>query len=457
MIRFKNIAALKTLLQYKSFVFGLILLFFFVGLSIYASITWPYNEAIAKWNNPKAWEDYPKNARPAWITLFTGRRELESSVIIKEIVRSGDTFTYTLSYDYDEFPSSIEYFYRVDSSSRVYVHIEWIKPNGLNIVIDRGYRGIGEYSNIVDIKPIPPSYVNEYVKEVNRLYNVSLSAQELHPLRIFFMNELNYVKSTEYRVLKGNYTLRISISSADPNAIVRFKFIIKGTTYGLAGTDYRGRDLFMGIAWGAPIAIAFGLTASVVTSLLQLTIAAVSAWFRSIVDNVVQRTNEVFMVLPFLPTIIMLWMLYGLNLWILLPIIIVFYTWGGGLKTTRAMFLQVREMPYIEAALAYGASNWRIVFRYMVPRVLPVIIPGIVLAIPDFVFLEAALALLGIADPLAITWGKILQEAEDNAALFHGLYHWILAPSIMLFLLAIAFASIGFTLDRVFNPRLRQV
>jgi peptide/nickel transport system permease protein len=121
------------------------------------------------------------------------------------------------------------------------------------------------------------------------------------------------------------------------------------------------------------------------------------------------------------------------------------------------MFFQIKEMGYIEAARAYGASNARIIFRYMVPRVISVLIPSIVTAIPGFVFLEAALAILGIVDPRLITWGKVLQEAYAAAALQGGYYHWILAPAISLFLLSIAFASIGFTLDKIFNPRLREL
>ncbi|MEM2454020.1 MAG: ABC transporter permease subunit, partial [Ignisphaera sp.] len=175
------------------------------------------------------------------------------------------------------------------------------------------------------------------------------------------------------------------------------------------------------------------------------------------VDMVIQRVNEIFMVLPFLPIVAMIALFYRLTIWSLLAVVVALGIWGGGLKTFRAMFLQIKEMLYIEAARAYGAGSMRIIIRYMLPRALPVIIPTIVIATPSYVFLEAALALLGLSDPTSITWGKVLEEAYAGAAMYRGYYHWILFPSVMLVLISIAFASIGFTLDRIFNPRLKEM
>jgi peptide/nickel transport system permease protein len=71
------------------------------------------------------------------------------------------------------------------------------------------------------------------------------------------------------------------------------------------------------------------------------------------------------------------------------------------------------------------------------------------------VFLEASLAVLGIGDPILPTWGKVIDDARANGALFQGLYYWVLQPSILLMLTGLGFAMVGFALDRIFNPRLR--
>ena len=139
----------------------------------------------------------------------------------------------------------------------------------------------------------------------------------------------------------------------------------------------------------------------------------------------------------------------------MLGVVIALSIFTGAIKTYRAMFIQVRESAYIEAAQAYGASNSRLIFSYLVPRIIPMIIPALVVAIPGFVFLEAALAVLGLGDPILPTWGKIISEARSNGALYQGLYYWVLEPSLLLMITGLSFSLLGFSLDRVFNPRLR--
>ena len=93
--------------------------------------------------------------------------------------------------------------------------------------------------------------------------------------------------------------------------------------------------------------------------------------------------------------------------------------------------------------------------NYLTPRLIPLLIPGLVAAIPGYVFLEAGLAVLGLGDPVLPTWGKLINDAQANGALYKGLYYWVLEPAALLMLAGLAFAFLGFSLDRIFNPRLR--
>ena len=112
---------------------------------------------------------------------------------------------------------------------------------------------------------------------------------------------------------------------------------------------------------------------------------------------------------------------------------------------------------YKRQARAYGAGDLRIIFRYLVPRIIPLLIPQLVILIPFFVFIETSLAVLGLGDPTLPTWGKIMNEAYYGGALYQGHYYWVLEPALLLMLTGFAFALVGFSLDRVFNPRLRGV
>jgi peptide/nickel transport system permease protein len=162
-------------------------------------------------------------------------------------------------------------------------------------------------------------------------------------------------------------------------------------------------------------------------------------------------------VLPFLPILIMIGTFYPKwkTIWGILAVTIALSIFTGCIKAYRAMFIQIKESTYIEAARAYGAKDGRLIFKYLIPRIIPLLIPGLVSAVPSYVFLEASLAVLGIGDPVLPTWGKTINDAQDFAALYKGLYYWILEPAALLMITGLGFAALGFALDRIFNPRLR--
>jgi peptide/nickel transport system permease protein len=223
----------------------------------------------------------------------------------------------------------------------------------------------------------------------------------------------------------------------------------------MAGTDHRRRDLTIALLWGTPIALMFGLVAAVGTTVLTMVISGVGVWYGGWLDELIQRITEVNLILPVLPILIMVGTFYNRSIWTMLGVIILLGIFGGAIKTNRAIFLQVKQSPYIEAAQAYGAGNSRIIFSYLIPRIIPLLIPAFVIQIPAFVFLEASLAVLGLGDPTIPTWGKIINDANSNGALYGGLYYWVLQPSILLMVTGLAFAMVGYSLDRIFNPRLR--
>jgi peptide/nickel transport system permease protein len=186
-----------------------------------------------------------------------------------------------------------------------------------------------------------------------------------------------------------------------------------------------------------------------------MVIAAFGTWFGGWVDDFIQRITEVNLVLPFLPILIMIGTFYSRGIFLMLGVTILLSIFGGSIKNYRAIFLQIKAASYIEAAQAYGANNARIILNYMVPRIVPLIIPALVTLIPTYVFLEASLAVLGLGDPVLPTWGKIINDAQSNGALYQGYYYWVLEPAVLLMVTGLAFALVGFALDRIFNPRLR--
>lgn len=439
--------SLSEILRYPSAIFGIFIVILLIAFAVYAVVKIPYNEAIRLWRGGEAvWYKNPKNVPPNWVNWFSKEKLPQSFAItvgddgITKTVTPGENgiseinFTYSFEYNYDGYPQ--ELFLYLDTSyqeKNPFISVMMITPEGREIRIsDFG---------------VSRSQTFRFTQEPKLKRRLG----GLDPMTGIFSVE----DSDPPIPLKGTYQLVIDGLAFEEGSDIDVEFVLHGQTYGIAGTDHQRRDLSVALMWGAPIAIAFGLLAALGTSLLSMAFAATGAWFGGWVDNLIQRVTEVNMVLPFLAILIMVGTFYDRSIWTILGVTILLSIFTGAIKTDRAIFLQVKESPYIEAAKAYGSSNARIIFRYMIPRIIPLLIPGLVSAIPSYVFLEASLAVLGLGDPVLPTWGKVINDAFSNGALYKGYYYWILEPAVLLMITGLGFAMLGFALDRIFNPRLR--
>ena len=179
-------------------------------------------------------------------------------------------------------------------------------------------------------------------------------------------------------LIRGKYQLLLTGATFEPDSDINAEFVFHGQVYGLAGTDQARRDLIVPLLWGTPVALAFGLIASLGTSVLTMVIAAVGTWYGGWVDELIQRITEINLVLPFLSILIMIGTFYSRSIWVILGATILLSIFTGSIKAYRSIFVQVKESTYIEAARAYGASGPRIVFFYLIPRMIPLLIPGLV-------------------------------------------------------------------------------
>jgi len=454
---------LKELLRYKSAILALGILLLLLGISFYAIIFIPYDKAIEMWRGgEEMWIKNPRNALPEWWEIFVSKslpRTIDLSSarhdtgVSKNMKQTNDkliiTLDFVFNYYYDDFPSGITIFFNsVFEKTPPIIKIYWIKPGGEEIYLKNYTLRSKQDKYYLDqdyrlLRDMLRGYIYRKVKNTNFAITIE---------RALF---LKY--SGKLEVSKGVYKVRLVAEFNEKPADLDAELVIYGKVHGIAGTDHLRRPLEIALIWGTPIALAFGLTASLVTTLIQLIIATISAWYGGIVDSTIQRITEIYMVLPFLPILVMVSTFYKLDIWILLIIVIILSIFGGGIKTTRALVMQIKQYPYVEAAMAYGASNIRIIFLYIIPKILPPIVPSLIAAVPGYVFLEAALAFLGLGDPFIPTWGKIINDAQSNGALYKGLYYWVLEPSFMLILTAMAFAFLGFALDKIVNPKLREM
>jgi len=276
---------------------------------------------------------------------------------------------------------------------------------------------------------------------------LNTSSHDFHDL--LFANP----ESDQAEILPGQYQLVIEGMTFEADSDLDADLVLLGQVYGVAGTDFYRRDLIVPLLWGMPYALLIGLLGALSTTIVSMVFAAAGVWFGGWVDNFVQRLIDVNLVLPILAIAVMAYAFLGIDIVTILVVYIFLSAFGTPTKNFRAAFLQIKEAPYIEAAKAYGASNVRIILRYMVPRLIPVLIPQLVILIPSFVFLEATLGFFNIK-MIYPTWGTVIYQATMHSGLFFSRY-WVLQPIILLLLTGLGFSLFGFALERILNPRLK--
>ncbi|MGE5462253.1 MAG: ABC transporter permease [Syntrophothermus sp.] len=433
--------------KYPSAIMGILVILALVFTAIYAMVTIPYHEAIRLWRGgEEVWYQNPKFAAPAWVNFFSTRKYAESFSVrtsdgsFPEEITSGaqDTSTilatYTFPFHSDYLPQDmILYITSRYQQKQPFISAEWHTPDGRKIRL-----------------------ANLAVSQ-KQTYRFAQDEKLKTKLRTEDVITALFTDPDTGKIVKGDYQLQLTGTTFEPESTLDAEFVFHGQVYGLAGTDQARRDLMVPLLWGTPVALAFGLIASLGTAVLTMVIAAVGTWYGGWLDQLIQRITEVNIVLPFFSILIMIGTFYSRSIWVILGATILLSIFTGSIITYRSTFMQVKESMYIEAARAYGASSPRIVFVYLIPRMIPLLIPGLVSAVPVFVFLEASLAVLGLGDPVLPTWGKIIEDANTNGALYRGYYYWILEPATLLMITGLGFAMLGFALDRIFNPKLRDI
>jgi len=227
-----------------------------------------------------------------------------------------------------------------------------------------------------------------------------------------------------------------------------------GLTHWL-GTDNVGRDIFAQLLEGAKVAFIVGLSSAFISIVLGTVIGMVSGYAGGLLDAVLMRVADIIMVMPSLVILLILASLFGqFNIW-LIVFIIAIMRWPAVSRVIRSQTLSLKQRPFIEASRVAGASPLRIIFRHIMPNVLPLAFLFMTFRVTSAILVEAALSFLGFGDPSQVSWGMMLQWVWKSGHMFQAPY-WLLPPGISISLLTLAFYMLGRAMDEVLDPRLRK-
>jgi len=184
------------------------------------------------------------------------------------------------------------------------------------------------------------------------------------------------------------------------------------------------------------------------------TMGILSGFYGGRVDTVLSRITDYFLVIPDVPTIAVMAALFGRSLRNIIIIIGLIY-WAPTTRLVRAQVKSVRERGYVQRARSIGASNPRLIFRHVLPQVTPLLIANTVLTVALAIFLETFIAFLGLGDPSAISWGRLIENAFTGDALLNDAWWAIVPPGVCVTIVILGCTFVGQSLEDALNPRLR--
>jgi peptide/nickel transport system permease protein len=231
---------------------------------------------------------------------------------------------------------------------------------------------------------------------------------------------------------------------------------LTGDTPHFLGTDARGRDILSQLLYSTRAAFFLGAVAAITTVLIATTVGAIAAYFGGWIDGGLMRFADLILLMPLLPVLILLSAMMEITMVTLGIMIGVLSGFGGVAIVLKSQALAVKVKSYIDAARVAGGSDWHVIFRHIVPNVLPLSFLFMMFGVTDAIAIEATLSFFGLLN-VPMTWGIMINNAQVNGYLLSGTsYWWLLFPAgLAVSFLCFAFFLVGRGMDEVINPRLR--
>lgn len=223
----------------------------------------------------------------------------------------------------------------------------------------------------------------------------------------------------------------------------------------LLGTTQFGQDVLSQVIAGARGSLFVGVLAAVIGTALAIGVGVTSGYFGGAVDNVLNLCTNIVLVLPGLPLLLIIaGYLQGTGLWVI-ALVIGLLGWPGGARTLRAQAMSIAGRDFLVAMRMLGERRRRLVFFEVLPHLSGLIASMFLHAMIGGIMAEAGLAFLGITDSSAVSWGTMIQAAQQQSAVLRGLWWWFVPPGLCIALIGTAAALVNFGVDELANPKLR--
>ncbi|MCI1831915.1 MAG: ABC transporter permease [Bifidobacterium sp.] len=245
------------------------------------------------------------------------------------------------------------------------------------------------------------------------------------------------------------------LSPYDPKATNFTRGLNPGAGHWL-GTTSSGQDVLSQLIWGGRVSVMVAMVAGLLSTCIAVVVGLSWGYTKSFAGEVIGFIVNLFLVIPGLPLMIIVAAYLQNGGMSVIILVIVLTGWAWGSRVLRSQTQTLRSRDFVTASAFSGDTSARIIFHEIFPNMLSLIINNFFGAATAAALAEAGLEFLGLGDSTTVSWGTMLYWAQNNNALLTGQWALLLAPGLMIALLAVSMTFINFGVDRLSNPRLRE-
>lgn len=220
------------------------------------------------------------------------------------------------------------------------------------------------------------------------------------------------------------------------------------------GTDDLARDIWSQTIFGSRISLTVGLVAAFITVVSGTLVGLVAGYYGRLIEEVLMRIVDFFMMLPELPLMIVLAAVLGPSMWNII-LVVSLVSWPTTARVVRSQVLSLKERPFVEASRCIGAGSIRLMFGEILPNVVPLMFAQAVIMITEAIYAEAVLSFLGLGDPTSISWGMMLHYAFESGVIARAMW-WVIPPIVSIVALIVSFSLLGTAVSDVLEPGYKE-
>lgn len=213
------------------------------------------------------------------------------------------------------------------------------------------------------------------------------------------------------------------------------------------GTNDIGQDILSELIYASRVSLTIGFMAGLISVFIGATLGMLAGYYRGGVEELVMATSDVVLLVPGLPLMIILAAYLSPSMWNIVLVVGLLW-WCSTARVVHSRVLQLRDMPFVEAARALGGGDRYIIFHHILINCREVIYAKFALAVASAMLTEASLSFLGLGDPLNISWGEMIHFAFSRGGFANDMWWWYLPPGLMICACVLGFMMIAMVPER---------